>query len=95
MTIKERFTEEYKDALAIATTECRKGVQCYGMIDYAEGWKDIENPFDHIEDMDADTLDWVYRKLEEQRDQLEVIMEAISALSSAKERLDNADMYED
>ena len=95
MALMEKFTEEYQNALADATAECRKGTQCYGMEDYAEGWKDIENPFDHIEDMDADTLDWVYRKLEEQRDQLEAIMEAISALSTAKERLDDADSYED
>lgn len=90
----ERFTEEYQNALADAITECHKGVKCYGMENYAEGWKDIENPFDHIEDMDADTLDWVYTKLEEQYDQLGKIMESISALSSAKNRLDNADMYE-
>ena len=90
----ERFNEEYQDALATAKAECRTGVQCYGMVNYAEGWKDIENPFDHIEDMDADTLDCVYTKLEEQYDQLGKIMEAIGALSSAKERLDNADMYE-
>ena len=90
----ERFNEEYRDALATAKAECRKGVQCYGMVDYAEGWKDINNPFDNIEDMDMDTLDWVYRRLEEQRDQLERIMDAISELSAAKERLDNADMYE-
>ena len=94
MTIK-RFAEEYKDALVTAITECRKGVQCYDMTDYAEGWKDVENPFDYIGDMDADTLNWVYCKLEEQYNQLEVIMEAISALSNARERLDNADSYED
>lgn len=95
MALMERFTEEYQDALTNATAECRKGVQCYGMEDYAEGWKDIENPFDHIEDMDADTLDWVYTKLEEQYDQLEKIMASISALADAKRQLENIDDYEE
>lgn len=95
MAIKEQFMEEYQDALAEAIAECRKGVECYGMADYAEGWKDIENPFDHIEDMDSITLDWVYRKLDEQREQLETIANAIWKLSEAKERLDDADLYEE
>ena len=48
MTIMEEFTENYKDALTETIAECSTGVKCYGMLDYAEGWKDITNPFDHI-----------------------------------------------
>lgn len=95
MTIMEEFTKNYKDALAETNAECHKGVQCYGMMDYAEGWKDIENPFDHIEDMDADTLDWVACKLEEELDQLERIHMAMCRLAEEKRRLENVADYED
>ena len=71
MTIMEEFTENYKDALAETVAECSTGVKYYGMLDYTEGWEDITNPFDHIEDMDAATLDGVACTLEEQLDQLE------------------------
>lgn len=95
MTIMEEFTANYKDALAETVAECSTGVKCYGMLDYTEGWKDITNPFDHIEDMDADTLDWVACKLEEQLDQLEKIHRAICKLAEEKRRLENIADYED
>lgn len=95
MTIMEELTENYQDALAETRTECDTGVKCYGMPDYTEGWKDITNPFDHIEDMDADTYDWVACKLEEQRDQLERIYQAMCKLAEAKRKLENVADYED
>lgn len=95
MDIMTEFTENYKDALAKTLAECRSGVRLFDLRDYAEGWKDIDNPFDHIEDMDADRIDWVAGVIEDQIDQLEKIFESMCKLGIAKRRLEDIADYED